>query len=271
MTTAYELLILCCVKSVNIDKCIQVLSWIEYHNHTLTLHLGHIAKLLNKINPTISQLKYIETLIDKNIISESKYIQMIQSALITNYDKHKNIQYALHVFICIENINSYSLNSMLTAMINNGNNKQALDLYNYYEMRISIDNITHYMALKACINLGDFETRKSIHKKLKFSENNKHEIKMKTQLIDFYGIFNDISNAIDIFESVNRNEIDIVCIDANVKVFVNNGLYNETIELFDEMDIKYGNIIKDSTCYVLAIKACANIANIIKGIMFLKS
>eukprot|EP01084_Bolivina_argentea_P102279 183244_1 len=50
-----------------------------------------------------------------------------------------------------------------------------------------------------------------------------------------------------------------------MKVLSNNNLYQDMLQLFDEIEYKYPNVIKDEICYILAINACANINNIQKG------
>eukprot|EP01084_Bolivina_argentea_P014830 27741_1 len=145
----YTLLISCCIKSLDIEKCIQIFSWMEQHNHKLTLPPEHITKLLNETTPTISHLKYIQHLINKHIINTN---ECIQSALIINYCNHNDISSALNIFNSMTNINNNCLNTILTLMTNNGYNKQALEL--------------------------------------------------AQQWIDYYDTFNDITNALNIFKSI---------------------------------------------------------------------
>ena len=149
-------------------------------------------------------------------------------------------------------------------MINNGYNKEMIELYQRLN-ELQKDNITHYLALKACINLKDYKIGCNIHKSLKLSDTKKDEIKIKTQLIDFYGIFGDVSNALNVFNLINKSHLDIVCIGAMLKTFVNNGFYRKTIELYDKIDCYSSFINKDDGCHVLAIKACSNLKDIDKG------
>ena len=264
ISECYTLLIMCCIESKNMSKFIQVLSWMEQHQHKLSLHLGHIAKLLNACNPSIKQLKYIESLMNKDLIETNEYIQ---AALIKGYGKLKDIPSGLNIFNSMDvkhQNNKIIINGLLTSMVNNGYDIEAIELYHRIETsQYQMDNITHYLALKACINLKEYKLGCKIHKSLQLSDT-KDAVKIKTQLIDFYGIFGDVSNAVNVFDSINESYLDIVCVGAMLKVLVNNGCYDQVIQLYDKID-SLPRIKKDIGCHVLAIKACANLKNAAKG------
>ncbi len=79
------------------------------------------------------------------------------------------------------------INSLITALIRNGLNKRALEIYPKFSETKS-DNISHPLALKACINCKEFgkglEIISKINKSTKY-------IFIQTAMIDFFGKFGD--------------------------------------------------------------------------------
>eukprot|EP01083_Nonionella_stella_P139600 426135_1 len=273
LSSCYHMLVLCCGESLNINKCIDVLRMMEQDGHTLTAHHAHIhiATLLNKANPTIKQLKYIESLLTKRVLRSNEYILR---ALIHAYGRHKDVPSAIHAFhFYMHNTTKKNKlipirKTLLTLMLHNGYYKELLELYHTMHQSKPIDPAMHCLALKACVRLRDYTTGHGICNQLCTSNNSKEDIKMKTRFIDFYGIFGNVKHALHIFESIAESETDIVCIGAMLKAFVNNGFYRQAIELYDKMDDRidrFPNASKDAACHVLTVKACANLKDLVKG------
>ncbi len=58
---------------------------------------------------------------------------------------------------------------------------------------------------------------------------------MKTTLIEFYNHFMDRKIALNIFESIGKNETDIVCISTMMKCFIDDGKYRNALDLDDSI------------------------------------
>ncbi len=125
-------------------------------------------------------------LIHKNI---NLYDNNLLNALIDFYGKFGKINEAETLFNSLENKykNIGISDCLMTDYINNGMNKQELDLYD--KCKQFHDNISHVLALKACINANDFDKGLQIQSEL---QNHKNHIFITTALIDFYGKFGHI-------------------------------------------------------------------------------
>ena len=149
------------------------------------------------------------------------------------------------------------IGSMMKVFIDNDYIDNALQLYDKY------DNITNevcdLLAIKACIKIHDLEKGKQIHEMIE--KNNKYQsISLKATLIDFYGIFGDIDTAIKIFDSIDKNNIDIWCIGAMMESFYINKYYQQCFQLFENIKLykQNGNkpIRPNLACYSIIFKNC---------------
>ena len=153
---------------------------------------------------------------------------------------------------------SATLNATMKALINNQDidSKKALALYSkYYELQ---DNISHMLAIKACVDIKDQQRgRDIIEKKLR---NNHPNNAIKTAMIDFYGQFGDIQNAQRIFNSISKNDRDVITIGAMMRTYVINGDNDKAMDLYTT-----NTAINDNVSHILALKACINGNNFEKG------
>eukprot|EP01084_Bolivina_argentea_P257433 433723_1 len=146
---------------------------------------------------------------------------------------------------------------MMKTFINNGDNEQALDLYfdTKYES-LNKDNICHLLAIKACINAKDYETAIKIYNGISIDDKN---IEIKTVLIEMYGNLNNVSAALDIFNSIKTYDRDALVVEFMMKVLMNHHKYEQLFEIYDEY------VYKNIECYLMGIKACICNKDLIKG------
>merc|ERR1712228_917658 len=76
-------------------------------------------------------------------------------------------------------------------------------------------------------------------------------MELQTNFIDFFGHFGDVQTAETIFSSIAC--LDIVCIGAMMKCFVNNCENERALSLYQQYDA-----LNDTVSHILAIKSCAN-------------
>ena len=262
----YALLIVCFAQSneaIEMDKFVQILRWMQVNGHSLSknrIHNGQIAKILSKCSSaTVCHLRYLEDLMAANVIDRDEFILC---TLIKKYGDLNDIRSALNIFDSLNanKWNKITINLLLTAMLRNGYNAEAIDLYWRVRAKERLtDEVSHCLAIRACANSKNYQMGRRIHFELNLCEG--VSIKLRTQLIDFYGLFEDVESAKHIFDSIDEGSRDVVCIGAMLKVFVNNGFFEEVLSLYDCID-SLPNISKDAGIYVLAIKACASLKKI---------
>ncbi len=105
---------------------------------------------------------------------------------------------------------------------------------------------------------NNFVKGKEIHNNIKQCINS-NNIQIKTTLIEFYDHFMDRKFALNIFESIDKDEMDIVCISTMMKCFIDGGQYKNALGLYDD------NNICDNICNVLTIRVCIDSGEYDKG------
>ena len=271
-----SLLVLCCIDSVDIARFIELLSWMKRHGHSLSLHIGHTAKLLHSAHPTVAQLKSIENAMSDGVLPQNEYLQ---SALIKCYGDRHDIPSALTLYRQSmdsgQTLHRITTNTLLMAMVDSGFNAEVIELYHSVVAhdgssssstpKMEVDAMTHSMALRACTNLRDFDRGHSICSAVDFRDLNGDEaLILKTQMIDFYGAFGDAATALLVFESIPTDRVDVVCVGAVFKVLVNNDRHSEAVALYDALS-RFPRVRADDGIHCLVLKACSKGMEMEKG------
>eukprot|EP01084_Bolivina_argentea_P300117 517402_1 len=254
----YILLLKTCVQSnpINIDHCIQVLKWIKQTNYKIPQYeiadfSINVSKLISICYKCPEKLKQIYSL-----IKHTDDI-FIKTALINALGKIHKIPSAEKIFNSItdKQRNIISINAMITALVNNEQYDNALELYDKYN-KLS-DNTSHLLALKACINSDNYMKGKDIHHNIYNSE---LSVELQNTLIEFYGTFGDMVNAFEIFYKMDENKRDVYAVSNIMKAMISNGLNSEALRLYDEYELK-----NDNVSHIHALQACINTNDMIKG------
>ena len=137
--------------------------------------------------------------------------------------------------------------------LRNNQNFEALELYKEYGALQS--DVTHLLAIKACINANDYEYGQRIIHHLNAS-NNKNSVQLLCTFIDFYAMFEDIDRAKKIFVSIPHNKINNVLINAMMNALIKNNDSARAVSVYQ----KY-SALHDDTSHLLAIKACMDTDN----------
>eukprot|EP01084_Bolivina_argentea_P267942 454990_1 len=247
--TSYLLFLKCCTKSNYIDfnKCIQTLTLIRdcpykiCKEYDLKDYSMSVSKIISNYNKDIDKINQIYELTEAIQIDDV----YINTALINAYGKHEDMSMALNIFNSLNNTKKDSpiVNVMIKLLIQCNQYETALIVYDEYQWLH--DDVSHILALKCYTNLKYFEKAQFIHKQI----NKNSDINLKNALIDFYGCFGDIDNALNIFheiDDINKDKISVGCI---IKCLVNNAYYKNALEIYD----KY-NMLHDDKTHQFAIK-----------------
>ncbi len=148
-----------------------------------------------------------------------------------------------------------SINAMLTALANNEQYKNALELYDKYNALT--DNVSHLLAIKSCTHSDNAIKGLAIIENINDSE---LTTELKTSLIEFYGTFGDMINAFKMWEGIEQNERNEYVISNIMKAMMSNGLNEKALQLYDEYEL-----LNDSVLNLMALRACMNTNNFNKG------
>ena len=183
------------------------------------------------------------------------------------YGHFGKIDKALYIFDKMNKKDSICLNQMMNELIKNYMSESALILYFKYDN--IYDSMSHLLALKACINVNDFESGLSIINQNQ-NQNNNINISLLNGLIEFYGHFGEINEALAIFNMYFNDKISInsTTLLIMMKIMINNDYNNDVLKLYD---LYYSKLINENRkfsvnkCHLMAIRACINTENYILG------
>ena len=258
---SFPLLMKCCIstnaKDFSMDKCIEILFKMRVIDYELRQH--EILDFSRSVCQLVTRCKTYDELKSVQDLIEPYYDIYNQTALIVTYGKIKHperIQNARNIFneIKKEKMNTIGINAMMTLYVNHDYFKEGLEIYEEY---VSLrDNVSHKLALRACINLNDeskgFEIANRVNKNT--------DPQLKASLIDFYGLFNDLHSAMTVFNSIPDETMDVSHIGAIMKAFVYNNRFQPALDIYDANE-SLQNDITD----LLAITACRRLSNWMRG------
>eukprot|EP01083_Nonionella_stella_P088896 247985_1 len=158
----------------------------------------------------------------------------------------------IHAYAHTSSLN-ISVGAIIKCLIKHNLSRQALQIYDEQNALQLTDNVSHLLALKACMDCHDFVKGKTIHATLK-----QHKIKLHAQLygrlIEFYGHFGDIDNAQMIFNSVPRAQLNVECIGSLMKCFMDNHRHEQALTVYKQFDA-----LQNDITHLLALKACTQL------------
>ncbi len=208
----------------------------------------NISKLISKTND-IHNLKHIHSLlIINNDLS-------IATALIKQYGKLNDIDNALNVFDSIDKKerDHIIIGVVMQCLLNNKCYQKMFDLYECEEFHKLHNDIINVLKLKACMDSKNFDKGKKIYDYLACTNSmNTISVQLKTCLIGFYGHFNDIETAMELFNLFNCDSNDIIITNSMLTVLINNKCYENALVLFEKINYSMKNIVS----FIIGIKIC---------------
>ena len=171
-------------------------------------------------------------------------------ALITAQGASSNIDGALRSFnaIAADRVNVECVGAIMTALILNGQNEEALSMHRRFE--VINNDVTHLLALKAAKNSGDFQFGlQLIEKHVDFR--NEHSVELMNSMIDFFGEFGDVEAAQNVFGAVPDGVANAVTLNVMMTCFLNHHDTDKALELYSAM-----SRLHDDVSHLLALKSC---------------
>ncbi|KAA8520345.1 hypothetical protein F0562_014601 [Nyssa sinensis] len=185
----------------------------------------------------------------------------IGNALVDMYLKCGDACFARKVFNEMPVKNVVSWNSMISGLAQQGEFKEALDVFRKMQSRgVKPDDVTLVAVLNACANLGVIELGKWVHKYV-----DKHMIKadgfIGNALVDMYAKCGSIAEAFRVFDGMKCR--DVYTYTAMIVGLAMHGQGERALDLFFEMP-KMG-IKPDEVTFVGVLTACSHVGLVEEG------
>eukprot|EP01083_Nonionella_stella_P270618 916532_1 len=247
-------------------ECARIIT-IKSALHT-SITITNLSSLISKCKHKEhrAELERIHSWIDDNVSELNVYSLIdIHTALIAAYGRCQEVNKALKIFnneSCTRNKHIPFINAMLKTCIDNKRYDEALQMYYKYKRLTVKDRVSNFLALKACTHRNYFEQGKQI-----IAETNTTctGTRFKALLIEFYGANAEITQAVNVFNSITDTEMDSFCIASMMKQYVVHGLHKPALDLYDRFESE--SITKHNhVAHLYAIKACSNMRDISKTI-----
>ncbi|KAJ7545313.1 hypothetical protein O6H91_09G114700 [Diphasiastrum complanatum] len=185
----------------------------------------------------------------------------VGNALVRMYGKCGSLEDARSVFSEMHDRNVASWNVMMSACTQNGQGKEALDLYNQMQQeRIKPNEVSFICALDACTSLTALHRGQEIHAAIVNGGYEGHVV-VGTTLINMYGKCGRLEDARSIFDRMTNR--DVVAWNSMIAACVLNGHVTVALDLFDRMQCD--GLAPNQITFVSALDACASQAAHEKG------
>ncbi|KAK1591890.1 hypothetical protein Q3G72_015379 [Acer saccharum] len=193
---------------------------------------------------------------------------IVQNAVLDLFMRCGETDFARRAFDAMDEKDVVSWNTMVSGYgyAKNGHPRNALELYkSFKEQGIKPDDTFILGIISACSQLGILDTAESIIHD--FSEPSFFpNLRVVNSLIDMYAKCGSIERAKQVFEMAHQK--DLLCYSTMIAAFANNGLGQDAISLFDEM--QRANIRPDGVAFLGVLTACNHGGLVNEGKMYFK-
>ncbi|KAK7247182.1 hypothetical protein RIF29_42059 [Crotalaria pallida] len=185
----------------------------------------------------------------------------VVNSLIAAYFKFGGVESAHKLFDELSDQDVVSWNSMISGFVANSFSKKGLEFF--VQMLIlgaNMDSDTLVSVLVACAKVGNLSLGRALHAfgvKRCYSR----EVTFNNTLLDMYSKCGNLNGATDVF--VKMGEKTIVSWTSIIAAYVREGLYDDAIRLFDEMQSK--GLRPDIYMVTSIVHACACSNSLDKG------
>ncbi|XP_072974558.1 pentatricopeptide repeat-containing protein At3g63370, chloroplastic [Typha angustifolia] len=211
--------------------------------------LGHIGSLMNGMEVHAFAIK-------QGFDSDMQ----VGNTLMDMYAKCYLVGYAERVFHKMPSKDYISWTTIIAALAQNSRYSDALELFKEVQKDgMKVDAMMIGSILHVCSGLARLPLLKEIH-----GYTIRHgllDIVLENTIIDIYGECGQVVQSIHIFERMNNK--DVVTWTSMITCYISNGLLNEALSLF--VDMQEANIEPDAVALVSILNAVAGLSSLMKG------
>ena len=165
---------------------------------------------------------------------------------------------AVFKLISRDKMDKVVVGAMIKCLVHNHQYVESLQIYDEYN--VLIDDTSHLLALRACIQCADKDTGYRIASVIR-NRGNK-SIEVRNQMIGFYGHFRDFKSAKSVFDDIAPSEMNVFVVSAMMKCFIDNNHYQDALKLYGRSDLE---VLHNDVTHLLAIKAATNAGDEMTG------
>ncbi|KAL5053773.1 hypothetical protein RYX36_034455 [Vicia faba] len=177
----------------------------------------------------------------------------VVNSTIAAYFKFGEVESARNLFDELVDRDVVSWNSMINGCVVNGSSRNGIEIFiQMLVMGVNWDLTTLVSVLVACANIGNLSLGRALHGfgvKACLGE----EVVFSNTLLDMYSKCGNLNGATEVF--VKMGETTIVSWTSIIAAYVREGLYDDAIGLFDEMQSK--GVRPDIYTVASIVHACA--------------
>ncbi|KAK3144511.1 hypothetical protein QOZ80_4AG0314080 [Eleusine coracana subsp. coracana] len=176
------------------------------------------------------------------------------------YIKCQSIECSARVFDSMGIKDHISWTTILACYAQSSRHSEAVEMFREIRKEgIRVDAMMVGSILEACSGLKSISLLKQVH--CFAIRNGLLDLILKNRMIDIYGECGEVSHSLSIFQMVENR--DIVTWTTMINCCANNGLLNEAVSLFSEL--QNANIQSDSVALVSVLVAIAGLSTLSKG------
>jgi pentatricopeptide repeat protein len=175
----------------------------------------------------------------------------MKNSLLNMYAKCGSMDEARSLFDTMQSKNDITWNAMIQGYGENGNGKEALELFEQMKKEgLQPSQFTYTIVLSTCANLSALSLGRKIHSEID-KGGIEWNIEMKTSLLNMYAKCGSMDEARSIFDTMqSKNDITW---NAMIQGYGENGNGKDALELFEQM--KQAMIYPDSLTFVALLNA----------------
>ncbi|KAH7420545.1 hypothetical protein KP509_13G011700 [Ceratopteris richardii] len=186
----------------------------------------------------------------------------IGTALVDMYAKCGALAAAQEIFDELPSRNVVSWNVLISGYVHHGSSDKALKCYSQMQNEgLSPNAITYVSALKACAITQALEKGEQIHFQASQKENLNSNVVLGTALIHMYTECGALAKARQVFSGLRLP--DVAAWTALMAGYANQGLGNEALDLYEQMQDQY--VTPNAQTFVCVLKACGDLKELEKG------
>ena len=184
----------------------------------------------------------------------------VGNTLMDMYIKCDSIECSTKVFESMSIRDHISWTTILACFAQSSRHFEALEMFREVQKQgIKVDSMMIGSILETCSGLKSLSLLKQVHSYA--LRNGVLDLILKNRMIDIYGDCREVRNSLNIFQTVEKK--DIVTWTSMINCCANNGLLNEAVSLFIEM--QKANIEPDSVALVSILVAITGLSSLTKG------
>ncbi|KAF8703403.1 hypothetical protein HU200_032206 [Digitaria exilis] len=184
----------------------------------------------------------------------------VGNTLMDMYIKCDSIECSAKVFESMSLRDHISWTTILACFAQSCRHFEALEMFREVQKQgIKVDSMMIGSILETCSGLKSLSLLKQVHSYA--TRNGLLDLILKNRLIDIYGDWREVQQSLNVFQTVEKK--DIVTWTSMINCCANNGLLNEAVSLFAEM--QKANIEPDSVALVSILVAIVGLSSLTRG------